>query len=130
MYILLTVLHIFIALGLVALVLLQRGQGSEIGSAFGSGASQTVFGSQGAANFLTRTTAVLAAFFFLNSLALAYLSTRSNDDSVMSSVTAPARSAAPIQSQPAAPVQPLPAPLPGQGAPSQPTGAVPPAGQP
>ncbi|MEW5790188.1 MAG: preprotein translocase subunit SecG [Pseudomonadota bacterium] len=123
MYILLTVLHIFIALGLVTLVLLQRGQGSEIGSAFGSGASQTVFGSQGAANFLTRTTAVLAAFFFLNSLALAYLSTRSNDDSVMSGVTSPARSAAPIQSQPAAP-------LTGQGAPSQSTGAVPPAGKP
>lgn len=130
MYILLTVLHIFIALGLVTLVLLQRGQGSEIGSAFGSGASQTVFGSQGAANFLTRTTAVLAAFFFLNSLALAYLSTRSKDDSVMNSVTAPARSAAPIQSQPPAPVQSLPAPLTGQDAASQSTGAVPPAGRP
>jgi len=66
--------HVVIAIGLVILVLLQTGKGAEMGAAFGGGASGTVFGSQGSASFLTRTTAVLAAAFFATSLTLAYLS--------------------------------------------------------
>ena len=68
----LTVAHLFLALGLVALVLMQHGKGADAGAAFGSRASGTVFGSQGASNFLSRTTAVLAALFFVTSIALGY----------------------------------------------------------
>ena len=57
--------HIVITIALVVLVLIQQGKGADIGAAFGSGASQTVFGSRGSASFLTRTTAGLAAGFLL-----------------------------------------------------------------
>ncbi len=65
----LTVLHLFLAIGLVGLVLIQHGKGADAGAAFGSGASATVFGSQGSANFLSRATAIFAALFFATSLA-------------------------------------------------------------
>lgn len=65
--------HVFIALLLIALVLFQRGKGADAGTGFGAGASATVFGSRGSANFLSRTTAVLATLFFASSLGLAYL---------------------------------------------------------
>lgn len=68
--------HVLIALGLVALVLLQHGKGADAGAAFGSGASATVFGSRGSASFLSRTTGILAALFFVTSLSLAYLTTQ------------------------------------------------------
>lgn len=68
----LTVVHLFLAIGLVGLVLIQHGKGADAGAAFGSGASATVFGAQGSASFLSRTTAVLAVLFFITSLALAY----------------------------------------------------------
>jgi preprotein translocase subunit SecG len=68
----LVVIHLLLAIGLVGLVLIQHGKGADMGAAFGSGASATVFGSAGAGNFLSRTTAVLAALFFLTSLALAW----------------------------------------------------------
>ena len=67
------VIHVMIAVSLVALILIQHGKGADAGAAFGSGASATVFGSQGSASFLTRTTAVLAASFFITSLTLAYV---------------------------------------------------------
>lgn len=70
----LAVVHIFICVGLVGLVLIQHGKGADAGAAFGSGASATVFGSQGSASFLTRTTAILATLFFITSLTLAYYS--------------------------------------------------------
>lgn len=69
---LLLVAHIVVAVALIALVLLQQGKGADAGAAFGSGASATMFGSQGSASFLSRTTAVLATAFFLTSLTLAY----------------------------------------------------------
>ncbi|MEJ2514479.1 MAG: preprotein translocase subunit SecG [Gammaproteobacteria bacterium] len=68
-----TVVHVFLAVGIIALVLLQRGKGAEAGAAFGAGASGTVFGSKGSASFLSRTTAVLATLFFVTSLGLAFL---------------------------------------------------------
>jgi len=71
--------HVIIMVVLVGLILIQRGKGADVGAAFGSGASQTVFGRQGSASFLTRTTAVLAALFFLTSLTLAYFSIQSTD---------------------------------------------------
>lgn len=66
--------HILVALGIVGLVLMQHGKGADMGAAFGSGASGSLFGATGAANFLSRTTAILAAVFFVTSLLLAYSS--------------------------------------------------------
>ena len=70
----LIVVHLFIALGLIGLVLIQHGKGADAGAAFGSGASATVFGASGSANFLSRTTAILAAAFFVTSLGMAWYS--------------------------------------------------------
>lgn len=76
MHSVLLVLHILVAISLVSLVLIQHGKGADAGAAFGSGASATVFGSRGSANFLTRASAILAATFFITSLSLAYFSVR------------------------------------------------------
>ena len=70
------VIHTLIALGIIALVLLQRGKGAEAGAAFGAGASGTVFGARGSSSFFSRTTAILATAFFATSLTLAYLSSQ------------------------------------------------------
>src|SRR5512140_1575777 len=64
--------QILTALGMIGLILLQHGKGADMGAAFGSGASGSLFGATGSANFLSRTTAVLAAVFFVCTLALAY----------------------------------------------------------
>jgi preprotein translocase subunit SecG len=61
------------ALGMIGLILVQHGKGADMGAAFGSGSSGSLFGASGSANFLSRTTAVLAAVFFVCTLALAYL---------------------------------------------------------
>ena len=77
MNVLLTVVlavQILTALGMIGLILLQHGKGADMGAAFGSGASGSLFGATGSANFLSRTTAVLAAVFFVCTLALAYFS--------------------------------------------------------
>ena len=73
--ILILVVHVLTALAIIGLVLLQHGKGADMGAAFGSGASGSLFGSTGSANFLSRTTAILAAIFFLTSLGLAYVAT-------------------------------------------------------
>ncbi len=70
------IVHVLIAASIVALVLLQRGKGADAGAGFGAGASGTVFGARGSANFLSRSTGVLALFFFCTSLGLAYLGTQ------------------------------------------------------
>ena len=67
------VVHILAALGVIGLVLVQHGKGADMGAAFGSGASGSLFGATGSANFLSRTTAVLATVFFVSSLLLAYV---------------------------------------------------------
>jgi preprotein translocase subunit SecG len=105
MQILLLVLHVVAALGIIGLVLLQHGKGADVGAAFGSGASGSVFGSAGSANFLSRATAILAVLFFLTSMGLTYFSSRKADtEGVMSGHTTPA------------PDQTLPGRIPGQGA--------------
>ncbi len=80
--------HTLIALLIIVLVLLQRGKGADAGAAFGSGSSGTVFGAQGSSNFFSRTTAILAAAFFVSSLSLAYLSSQQADipDSLIETV--------------------------------------------
>ena len=67
------VLHLAVAVAICGFVLLQHGKGADMGAAFGSGSSGSVFGSAGSANFLSRTTAVLATVFFVSSLGLTYL---------------------------------------------------------
>ena len=96
----LIVVHLFLAIGLVGLVLIQHGKGADMGAAFGSGASASVFGSAGAGNFLSRATGILAALFFITSLALAYFAMQTGEaESVMG-----AEEAAPAAvEQPAAP---------------------------
>ena len=69
------VLHVLAAVCMIGLVLMQHGKGADVGAAFGSGSAGSLFGSTGAANFLSRTTAVLAAVFFATSLGLTYFST-------------------------------------------------------
>ena len=75
----LTVVQLFSAIAIVLLVLLQRGKGAEAGAGFGAGASGTVFGARGATTALSRATAILAAIFMINSLALAYMGTRPSE---------------------------------------------------
>jgi preprotein translocase subunit SecG len=70
---LIIVVQLLSALGIIGLVLLQHGKGADMGAAFGSGASGSLFGATGSANFLSRTTAVLAAVFFVSTLALTYI---------------------------------------------------------
>jgi len=69
----LLVLHVLVGVAIIGLILIQHGKGADVGAAFGSGASGTIFGARGSASFLSRATALLAAVFFANSLALAYL---------------------------------------------------------
>ncbi|PID49753.1 MAG: preprotein translocase subunit SecG [Proteobacteria bacterium] len=73
LYNILLILQIIVSVAMIVLILMQHGKGADAGAAFGSGASGTVFGSRGSGNFLSRTTAMLAAVFFLNSLGLAWL---------------------------------------------------------
>ena len=113
------VLHVLTAAGLIALVLLQQGKGADIGAAFGSGASQTLFGSRGSANFLTRLTAVLATIFFATSLTLAVLATRATaprsvTETVTTEPAAPAPSTESEKVQTPAPPTPTPAPAPSE----------------
>jgi len=132
------VFHVLFAFGIIGLVLLQRGKGADAGAGFGAGASGTVFGAQGSASFLSRTTAVLATLFFLSSLGLSYLfSQRTETTSVVDRVqSAPQPAGLPgpatVQPPPAAPVTTAPAggsPAPAGGAAPAPAPASPPAGQ-
>jgi preprotein translocase subunit SecG len=69
----LLVVQVLVAISLIGLILIQHGKGADAGAAFGSGASNTIFGAQGSGNFLTRTTSILAFVFLVNSMVLAYM---------------------------------------------------------
>ena len=73
MYQFLLIIHVLIAVIIIGLVLIQHGKGADIGAAFGSGASNTVFGSQGTGSFLFKLTSGLAITFFVTSLTLSYI---------------------------------------------------------
>jgi len=91
--IILLVLHVVLSLGIITLVLLQKGAGASAGAAFGGGSGAgSVFGATGSANFLSKTTAIFAIGFFVNSLALAYLAANRDvqTDSVLDALIAPA----------------------------------------
>lgn len=98
---LLLVVHMLAAVGLIGLVLVQQGKGADMGAAFGSGASQSMFGSRGSATFLSRLTAGFATVFFITSLSLTVLYTHvTKVDSV--TLQAPA----PLEQAPAVPLPP------------------------
>jgi preprotein translocase subunit SecG len=114
--------HVIVCIALILIVLLQTGKGSDMGAAFGGGASQTLFGSTGASSFLTKLTTGAAIIFMLTSLTLAYFSGRRPTASVMSDVAPITQEAdrAPTETpgeaetaQPAVPVA-APAPEPAQ----------------
>jgi preprotein translocase subunit SecG len=107
------VFHILAAVGIVVLVLLQHGKGADMGAAFGSGSAGSLFGSAGASNFLSRTTAVLAAVFFATSLGLTYFSAPSKSSGVTQHLDTPAAkpgSEGKTDVKPAAPAPSAPAP--------------------
>jgi preprotein translocase subunit SecG len=91
------------AAGVIVLVLLQHGKGADMGAAFGSGSSGSLFGASGSANFLSRTTGVLAAVFFMTSLGLTYLSTNRNESGGVMDKAVPIQSVKPTEPAPAAP---------------------------
>ncbi|HVW50961.1 MULTISPECIES: preprotein translocase subunit SecG [unclassified Trinickia] len=110
---LIIVVQLLSALGIIGLVLLQHGKGADMGAAFGSGASGSLFGATGSANFLSRTTAVLAAIFFATTLTLTYLGSYKSKPSagLLGAASAPVASAvvaasAPTASAPAAAAAP------------------------
>jgi preprotein translocase subunit SecG len=127
------IVYVLVAIAMIILILLQRGSGAQAGSGFGGGASGTVFGARGASTFLSRSTAILAALFFVLSLAMAWylghadVSKPSDDLGVMSGVEVPAAPkppAAPAASGdvPAASTAPATAPV---AAPAIPASATP-----
>jgi preprotein translocase subunit SecG len=111
------IVHVLIAIGIVGLVLLQRGKGAEAGAAFGAGASATVFGARGSANFLSTSTAVLAAAFFGTSLLLTYLGAQRKPPVSVLDSAAPAAEVTLREGSPAVQGAPAPAPAPAVVAP-------------
>lgn len=111
MHTLLAILHVFIAIALMLIVLLQSGKGSDIGAAFGGGASQAIFGGRGAATFLHKLTTMFAVLFFLSSLALSIFAFRGRPSVILQEKPAAEAPAAPAK--PPAPEQPAP-PQPGK----------------
>ncbi|HYB66156.1 MAG TPA: preprotein translocase subunit SecG [Steroidobacteraceae bacterium] len=114
---LLTAVQVFSSVAILGLVLLQRGKGADAGAGFGAGASGTVFGARGASTALSRATAIFAAIFMINSLALTYVGTTTGkeqqktilEEAAESGKAAPASGTPP----PAGPPAQAPAPAPG-----------------
>ena len=135
---LLIVVQVICAVALIVLILLQHGKGADMGAAFGSGASGSLFGASGSANFLSRSTAVLATIFFIATIGLAYSATaarsasaRSDHGGIMSTMgkdAAPGAPAAPAS--PTAPAAPAggPGEIPGTATPQNSTAPPPAAG--
>lgn len=98
-----TVIHVLAAAGVIGLVLLQHGKGADMGAAFGSGASGSLFGVSGSSNFMSRATAVFVAIFFTTSMALAYLSSHRADHSSVIKVPATQSNDATGAAKPVAP---------------------------
>lgn len=99
-------LQMISALAMIGLILIQHGKGADMGAAFGSGSSGSLFGASGSANFLSRTTAVLATVFFVSTLALAYYGNLRQDSSgsvLEGPAAAAAAAATPASAIPAAP---------------------------
>jgi preprotein translocase subunit SecG len=105
----LTIVQVFLSLGLIGLVLIQHGRGADAGAAFGSGASATVFGARGSGSFLSRITGILAALFFLTSMALAYYAAKGGKPAgLMDGLD---QTPVPVQTREQVPAKPVPAPV-------------------
>jgi preprotein translocase subunit SecG len=119
---LLLVLHLLTAVALCGFVLLQHGKGADMGAAFGSGASGSLFGAAGSANFLSRTTGILAGVFFLSSLGLTWFNaTQTGAKSVIEQGVMdklPASKAAEVPAPPAGGAAPAGTPAPAETAPA------------
>jgi preprotein translocase subunit SecG len=103
------VVQVISAIAIIGLVLLQHGKGADMGAAFGSGASGSLFGATGSSNFMSKSTGVAAAIFFSATLALSYISTHQANNvsgGVMDKVQATTPAPAPAAGTPAAPVAP------------------------
>jgi len=105
-------LHILVGLTVIGLVLIQHGKGADMGAAFGGGASGSLFGASGSANFMSRTTGILAAIFFLTSLGLSYMATNRVQAPVSVMDTVKTESLPPVPAPTSAPAK-AEAPLPG-----------------
>ena len=114
----LTCIQVFSSLVIVGLVLIQRGKGAEAGAGFGAGASGTVFGARGATTALSRATAVFAAIFMINSLALAYLGSSTGKQAEVQKTILDQAAAPPAKPAPA-PGGSAPASMPATPAPTQ-----------
>ena len=104
------VLQVVVAVTLCGLILLQHGKGADMGAAFGSGSSGSLFGAAGSANFLSRTTAILAAVFFLTSLGLTYLGMGHAKSGGVQGVMQDVPATKTVEGTPAAPAPVVPAP--------------------
>jgi preprotein translocase subunit SecG len=101
------IIHLLVSAALIGLVLLQHGKGADMGAAFGSGASGSLFGASGSANFLSRATAILATAFFLTSMGLTYFSmSRAKPEGVLDKIPAASKTVPSAQPAPSS----LPAP--------------------
>ena len=107
MYTAVLTLHIIVAIIITGLILIQHGKGADAGASFGAGSAGTVFGATGSANFLTRTTAVLAAIFFITSLTLAGFARREAQNQLTLDV--PTANSTPLMPMPSS--SPTPAPI-------------------
>ncbi len=122
------VVQLVAALAMIGLVLVQHGKGADMGASFGSGASGSLFGATGSANFLSRSTAVCAAVFFACTLALAFMTNSATMNAPASGGSVLDRAVVPASgpSAPAAAAIPGASPLPGVGASANvPAGAIP-----
>lgn len=90
-------IHVIASVLLVLIVLLQTGKGANMGASFGGGSGQTLFGSSGPATILGKITTAVAVIFMLTSLTLAYTAGHRSDKTIMSNVSAPAQTEAPVQ---------------------------------
>ena len=100
---LVTVIHVLAAIGVIGLVLLQHGKGADMGAAFGSGSSGSLFGASGSANFLSHTTAVFAGIFFICTLGITWIGNKKEvSPGILSGTVAPVATPA---AEPVAPVQ-------------------------
>jgi len=131
---LLIVVQVLSAIAIIVLVLLQHGKGADMGAAFGGGASGSLFGATGSANFLSRSTAAVATVFFVATLALAYVGTAvkrpAEEGGVMGTMPAPANTAPRDIPMPASPQGASPAPAPAPAATPAPVDSSAPAAAP
>lgn len=126
MYLVLSIFHLMVTLGLILIVLLQSGKGADIGAAFGGGSSQTVFGGRGAATFLSKMTSALAILFMLTSLTLTVLASQRGGSSVVREDRPASSQSAPTQSAPVPATQaPSESGVPASQAPATQTPAAP-----